>query len=47
MSDFIITAIIALATAEAKTQAKDDWIKSKCREKSEGKRRVANKRMVH
>ena len=44
MSHFIITAIIALAAAEAKTQVKDIWTKPKCREKSEGKPGVANTR---
>jgi hypothetical protein len=47
MSHFIITAIIALAAAKAKTQVKDNWIKSKRREKAEGKRRVANIRVIH
>jgi len=47
MSHFIITAIIALAAAKAKTQDKDILTKPKCREKSEGKPGVANTRANH
>jgi hypothetical protein len=47
MSHFIITAIIALAAAKVKAQAKDNLTSSKRREKSEPKRRVANKWAGH
>ena len=47
MSYYIITAIVALAAARAKAQAKDNLTKPKCREKSDGKREVANKWAGH
>jgi hypothetical protein len=47
MSNYIITAIIALAAAKAKTQVKDILTKPKCREKLEGKRGVANTKANH
>jgi len=43
MSHFIISAIIALAAAKAKAQVKDNLTKQNRSEKSEPKRRVANK----
>jgi len=42
MYHFIITAIVALAAAKVKAQAKDNLTSSKRREKSEAKREVAN-----
>jgi hypothetical protein len=42
MYHFIITAIVALAAAKVKAQAKDNLTSSKRREKSEAKRGVAN-----
>lgn len=47
MSHFIITAIIALAAAKARTQDKDNLTKPKFREEYEGKRGVADKMAVH
>jgi len=41
MSHFIITAIIALASAKAIAQEKENLTKPKCREVYEGKREVA------
>jgi len=40
MRHFIITAIVLLAAAKAKAQAKDNLTKPKRREKFEGKREV-------
>ena len=42
MYHFIITAIVTLAAAKAKAQARDNLTSSKRREKSEAKRGVAN-----
>ena len=42
MYHFIITAIVTLAAAKAKSQARDNLTSSKRREKSEAKRGVAN-----
>ena len=42
MYHFIITAIVALAAAKVKAQAKDNLTSSRRREKSEAKRGVAN-----
>ena len=47
MSHFIISAIIALAAAKAKAQVKDNLTKPNRSEKSELKRRVANKWAGH
>jgi len=47
MSHFIITAIIALAAAKARTQVKENMTTPKCREEYEGKRGFANKKAVH
>jgi hypothetical protein len=42
MYHFIITAIVVLAAAKAKSQAKDNLTNSKRKEKSEAKREVAD-----
>ena len=47
MYHYIITAIVALAAAKAKSQAKDNLTNSKRKEKSEGKPGVANTRANH
>ena len=47
MYHFIITAIVALAAAKVKAQAKDNLTNSKRRKKVEAKRKVANKWAGH